>query len=492
LIHVLSALRGKKVQVDRIRSATQFIREKMKMDHPLADLDTRTDCVDIYVEYLGRLTNASSPQTLPPLVTGLDAMIRCVAGELQLRKRRHVGAQPVTVRYPARVLSPACVKRLAACCFLAMLVGACRSPPPPRDEGAAALDRARALAASGDKAGAAESLAKCETHECLEQKGTLAKAALEELPVGPFSNQAAVLRFLRLEELSGASTTCALILATARAPVKSPAADGVQTALVAALGREIEHLKAALQQRELPEVDFNNALGFGSAIADDTDCEALQMVQTRLASASVAAQSPVGDPAPALPGHTAAELGDAAELGLLTAKLERLSAPPKPPVAKNGTTACRDATPLALDESCKTSRGVTISRAKRGTVIGIAVKNRFWSDVLATSFTNYAGGEAESACAALGLRLPSKSDFELLREAFESQLDPAQQQRKFTETGRQDFLGVLPSAAEKVLWSSTRQQGASADALTFLPYDAFFTYVTPDLDHSVSCTGSVR
>ena len=109
--------------------------------------------------------------------------------------------------------------------------------------------------------------------------------------------------------------------------------------------------------------------------------------------------------------------------------------------------------------------------------MGIALKNRFWSDVLADSFTNYAGGEAESACAALGLRLPSKSDFELLREAFESQLDPAQQQRKFTEAGRQDFLGVLPSAAEKVLWSSTRQQGASSDALTFLPYDALFTYV---------------
>src|SRR5450755_4303710 len=48
-IHVLSTLRGKKVQVDRIRSATQFIREKMKTDHPLADVDMRTDCKDIYV-----------------------------------------------------------------------------------------------------------------------------------------------------------------------------------------------------------------------------------------------------------------------------------------------------------------------------------------------------------------------------------------------------------------------------------------------------------
>ena len=43
--------------------------KKMKTDYTLADVDTRTDCVDIYIEYFGRLTNASSPQTLLPLVT---------------------------------------------------------------------------------------------------------------------------------------------------------------------------------------------------------------------------------------------------------------------------------------------------------------------------------------------------------------------------------------------------------------------------------------
>ena len=164
-----------------------------------------------------------------------------------------------------------------------------------------------------------------------------------------------MLRFLRLEQLSGASTSCALILATARASAKGPAGGVVHGALVAALGREIGRLKATLQKRELPEIDFNNALSFGSAIADDTDCEALQMVRTRLAATSTG-----------FPGHAADELGDAAELGLLTGKLERLSAPPKPPVAKDGSTACRDATPLALDQSCKTSRDVTITRVKRG------------------------------------------------------------------------------------------------------------------------------
>ena len=68
-LHVLSTLRGQSVRVDRIRSATRFIHEQMGKDHPLADVDTHTDEVDVYVEYLGRLTNASTAQTeLRPLV----------------------------------------------------------------------------------------------------------------------------------------------------------------------------------------------------------------------------------------------------------------------------------------------------------------------------------------------------------------------------------------------------------------------------------------
>jgi uncharacterized protein (DUF433 family) len=68
-VHVLSALRGKQVRVDRIRGATKFIRDEVGTAHPLADVDLHTDCVDIYVEYLGRLINISSAQaTLRPLV----------------------------------------------------------------------------------------------------------------------------------------------------------------------------------------------------------------------------------------------------------------------------------------------------------------------------------------------------------------------------------------------------------------------------------------
>ena len=61
-VHVLSALRDKRVRVERIRAATRFIRERMGTPHPLADVDTHTDSVDIYVEYLGRLVNITNAQ----------------------------------------------------------------------------------------------------------------------------------------------------------------------------------------------------------------------------------------------------------------------------------------------------------------------------------------------------------------------------------------------------------------------------------------------
>ena len=384
--------------------------------------------------------------------------------------------------------------------LLAALVGACRSPAPPPNEAEVALGRARSLSAAGDKAAAAESLANCQTLECLEQKSALAKAALEGFPAGEFADEAAAQRFLRLERLSGASAACALILAIARAPAveKAPAGEAVRRTVAAALTQEIDRLKTGLQKRELPEVDLNNALDFGAAIADDTGCEALETVRARLDSNSAETRAALGDPSPGFPGQTAAQLGDAAALGLLTAKLEQMSARPNPPAGKggkdrkDGSSACREAAPLNLNQSCKTSRGVTITRVKRGKALGMVVKNKFWSDVLDGSFENYKGGQAETACAALGLRLPSRADFELLRDSFEVQLDSSDHQRKFTKTGRLDFLGALPSTKEHVLWSSTRQKGASADALTFLPEDAIFTYVTPELDHAVSCVGSAK
>ena len=105
-LHVLSALRGKQVRVDRIRSATKFIRDNMEAEHPLADVDTHTDCIDVYVEYLGRLTNASSARTdLRPIIeryleridrdqTGLARRLFPVTRDLEIVSPRLVVIDP--------------------------------------------------------------------------------------------------------------------------------------------------------------------------------------------------------------------------------------------------------------------------------------------------------------------------------------------------------------------------------------------------------------
>ena len=68
-LHVLSVLRGREIAVQRIRSATKFIEEEIGTAHPLADVDTKDDKVDVYVDFLGRLVNASASQVvLRPIV----------------------------------------------------------------------------------------------------------------------------------------------------------------------------------------------------------------------------------------------------------------------------------------------------------------------------------------------------------------------------------------------------------------------------------------
>ncbi len=68
-LHVLRSLRDKRVRVESIRSASRFIKNALRAEHPLADVDAHTDCVDVYVEYLGRLINASTSNlALRPVV----------------------------------------------------------------------------------------------------------------------------------------------------------------------------------------------------------------------------------------------------------------------------------------------------------------------------------------------------------------------------------------------------------------------------------------
>ena len=76
-LYVLSVLRGKdgrigapdRVRIDKIRSATQRLGERLRTAHPLADVDLHTDWVDLYVEFFGELENITdAQQSLRPAV----------------------------------------------------------------------------------------------------------------------------------------------------------------------------------------------------------------------------------------------------------------------------------------------------------------------------------------------------------------------------------------------------------------------------------------
>ena len=58
-LHVLSALRGHEVSLQRIRGAVRTLREQFVGDHPhpLLALDMQTDGLSIFIEHLGHLVN---------------------------------------------------------------------------------------------------------------------------------------------------------------------------------------------------------------------------------------------------------------------------------------------------------------------------------------------------------------------------------------------------------------------------------------------------
>jgi uncharacterized protein (DUF433 family) len=59
-IHVLRAIRKlHKIQLDKVRSALDFIDEEFKVSHPLAHELFRTNGVDLFIERYGSLVNAS-------------------------------------------------------------------------------------------------------------------------------------------------------------------------------------------------------------------------------------------------------------------------------------------------------------------------------------------------------------------------------------------------------------------------------------------------
>jgi len=59
-VHVLRAIRQyHKIQLDKVRTALDFIDEQIQVPHPLASERFRTDGVDLFIERYGSLINAS-------------------------------------------------------------------------------------------------------------------------------------------------------------------------------------------------------------------------------------------------------------------------------------------------------------------------------------------------------------------------------------------------------------------------------------------------
>jgi hypothetical protein len=196
---------------------------------------------------------------------------------------------------------------------------------------------------------------------------------------------------------------------------------------------------------------LENARSFGSALADANDCAALEDADEKLARVERMAGDIAGEKGAALynrPAHSAALV-----IGLLTAKRDALSGAPAPVAAnknwKNGG-PCTGVVQLEIGQSCKTSRGVLVSRAKRGEISGTRLNGLFWSDHLEGTYEpDGPADQATAACAKLRMKLPSKQDFVSLQRAFER--DGA----RFSENGIAEFHKVFWDATEFV-WSSTK------------------------------------
>jgi hypothetical protein len=184
------------------------------------------------------------------------------------------------------------------------------------------LGRAQALAqidsGGGGEESAAASLEKCSTEACSDERHRLAKSALEKLASPPFSDQASLQRFVRLEGLAGEGRTCALIDAIGRA---GDADDGRRTLLAAALKAEIDELSRRVGPKEDDATTMAHQMG--ASAADAKDCDDVRPIEMHmLGSLQALAEQ----------GGTAVD-NDRAEsafdLGLVSAKRAALGRSPK-------------------------------------------------------------------------------------------------------------------------------------------------------------------
>jgi len=140
-----------------------------------------------------------------------------------------------------------------------------------------------------------------------------------------------------------------------------------------------------------------------------------------------------------------------------------------------------------MNRSCKSSQGIVLARTKRGDIAGTKVNGHFWSDALDGSYTNeQPRGGASAACAKMGMRLPSKQDFDSLRRAFDMnrQSRPPKEEPTLTEPGRAELHKVF-GRADHFFWSSSFDR--SGHPWGFGNDDGSLRTAPPWLDHAVMC-----
>jgi hypothetical protein len=321
------------------------------------------------------------------------------------------------------------------------------------------LGRAGAVAAAGDRGQAAESLEGCDRKACEEKRAALAREAIKALGDRAVTDPASLDRYLRWQKLAGTWEVCALTLAVARASGQGvlPNDTPLHKALVSALDAEIVRTKGRLNGMRLDDPDLANALSFGSAIGDETDCSAVEKADGELMRVGRVAAQMGGARGAAIyneQAHRAAML-----IGFLTATRGIVSGGPGAVAAtknwKNGG-PCAGVAQLEIGQSCKTSRGALVRREKRGEISGTRLNGLFWSDHLPGEYLILGPtDQGAAACAKLRMRLPSKQDFISIQRAFEVQLSEAFGGTNFSLDGRAEFHKVFWDATEFV-WSSTK------------------------------------
>lgn len=116
----------------------------------------------------------------------------------------------------------------------------------------AVLTRARAIAKL-DPLRAIESLRRCDSTACRDERAVIATQGIERLGTPPFADTAGLQTYLRLQAAAGKDRVCALILALATRPKPEAA---MRDTLTAAVKAETDSVRSRLGGRDPDDVEL--------------------------------------------------------------------------------------------------------------------------------------------------------------------------------------------------------------------------------------------